>query len=291
MNLHTPSFDSHVHVFPAGRHRGLMRWIHRIMPGHPVGEGITEAGVLQDLEGSGVAEFFNLVYPLGDGETAPLNEWCLSFAKRVPAARPVCSMHVETANKPAVAEDLFRRGSYGIKFHPFIQGFNPSDAVFDDLYRAMDETGMPLFLHTGFDAWYGSSFPASDIERIVRGNPGMPVVLVHMIFPDLAAAFGLLDNYGNVILDATNVPGAFVYARKHGMELPASLVDEFVDGVERHHGRVMYGSDHPVGMGSLADIRGDLDALGLSAEALASLRGVAARTLRDLTDERRRRLG
>jgi predicted TIM-barrel fold metal-dependent hydrolase len=132
---------------------------------------------------------------------------------------------------------------------------------------------MPLFLHTGYDAWYGMEFTAEDIESIIAENPGMPVVLAHMIFPHLERSFGLLDRYENAWLDATNVPGSFVYAREKNIPISPSLLDTLIAGMERHRGRIMYGSDYPVSMGSLESVHRDMLALDLSDGTLRSVTG------------------
>ncbi len=257
------------------------------MPKHPVPENTTEEEARRDLESRGVKKFFNMVYPLNDGETGPLNRWNLERCSAWPGAHPVCSLHIDTRDKPAVAEDLFLAGSRGIKLHPFIQKFNPSSGEFGPLYRRMGEMGMPLFLHTGYDAWYGMKFPVSDIESIVSANPEMPVVLVHMIFPHIHEAFRILENHENAILDATNVPGSFEYARAKGFPLDGKMLDIFIRGTEENRERVLYGSDYPVGMGSLERIHDDFLALGFSDGTIAAVTGKNAERLLD--DTRRKR--
>jgi uncharacterized protein len=280
-------FDSHVHIFPAGRHKGLMRWIRRMMPDHPVPTMIDAKEIERDLLGLGVRTFFNMVYPLSAEETDPLNRWNLEFCRTNAMARPVCSLHRDSPGKPDIAADLFRRGSYGIKFHPFIQKFNPSGEEFRGLYRRMGEMGMPLFLHTGYDLWYGMEFTAEDIEKIIAENPGMPVVLAHMIFPHLERAFGLLERYENAWLDATNVPGSFVYAREKKIPVHPSLLDTFIAGMERHRDRIMYGSDYPVSMGSLESVHRDMLALELSGETMRAVTGETPARFCGIVDERR----
>jgi predicted TIM-barrel fold metal-dependent hydrolase len=280
-------FDSHVHILPKGRLKGLMRWIHKAMPGHPVAEGVTAEEITGQLKGHSIRECFNLVYPLFTEETDHINNWNLDFCQASEGIHPVCSLHIETPEKEKTAEDLFQRGSLGIKFHPFIQKFNPSHESFTSLYRLMNSMKMPLFLHTGYDDWYGDSFPVSDIESIVSAYPDMPVILVHMIFPHIKEAFQLLKNNGNVILDCTNVPGSFIYAREKNIPLPKELVENFISGIEKNSTRVMYGSDHPVGMGSLEDIYRDLAELNLSAEAYDDVTGSTARKLLKTTKQSR----
>jgi uncharacterized protein len=257
-------FDSHVHIVPPRRLVGLMRWIHRAFPGHPVPVDILRHQIIDDLRSAGVGRFFNLVYPLSDEETYSLNDWNIEFCAETPGAIPFGSMFVDTPDKAKVAERLFERGCVGIKFHPFVQKFDPGDSRFDDLYSLMNEAGKPLLLHTGYDDWYGRSLTAETLRSIAERYPAMGLVLVHMLFPRLDQALKMAADYENVWLDLTNVPGSFRYTREKGMSLPEGLVEQLLDGLEQFGARTMYGSDYPAGMGTLGDVDNDLKALGIS---------------------------
>ena len=260
-------FDSHLHIFPKGRLKGLMRWIHNVLPGHPVKKTINAEEIITDIKRENISECFNLVYPLIAEETELLNNWNIKLKEQFPMIHPVCSLHIDNKNKPDTAISLFKNGSSGIKFHPFIQKFNPAHKDLKDLYKIMSSMRMPLFLHTGYDAWYGDSFSVDDIESIITGFPQMPVILVHMIFPQVKEAFQLLKDNENVYLDGTNVPGSFIYAKEKNIPLPDKLYNDFLEDLHNHSDRIMYGTDHPVGMGSVKDIYDDFINLELSEKA------------------------
>ena len=76
--------DSHVHIFPQGRLRGLMRWILRLIPDHPVPESVTAETILHEMRREGITHFFNLVYPLREEEAVPLNAFNGRFCSAVP---------------------------------------------------------------------------------------------------------------------------------------------------------------------------------------------------------------
>ena len=104
-------------------------------------------------------------------------------------------------------------------------------AEFEELYKSLNEMGMPLFIHTGYDEWYGASFPPDDIEKIISSYPDMPVVLIHMVFPHIKRARQLIENYENVYGDATNVPGSISLARKVDSSLATKIQDDFIESV------------------------------------------------------------
>jgi len=201
--------DAHVHILPRARIRGLMRWIHRSFPDHPVLRDIDEAGIREDLSTHGVRGFFNHVYPLTEGETDSLNEFCRELSVRMPEAAPFGSLHVETPDKKKVMTRLIESFRFvGLKFHPFIQDFDPADDRMLLVYGMMEEYQRPVFIHTGFDDFYGKKLPADRIAAILRRHPDLPLVLSHVFFPNFRDAETIMDKYPGVYLDATNVFGA-----------------------------------------------------------------------------------
>jgi len=266
--------DPHVHVLPKKRLRGLMRWIKRAYPAHPVAEDIGEREIIEDLRARGVTHFFNLVYPLAELETESLNLWNIEFCRRTPGAIPFASLHPETPDKPKVAARAMEAGFVGMKFHPFVQGFDPWDRRMEPLYSFMEEAGRPVIIHTGFEDFYQLKMPARSLQELIERHPRLPLVLVHMAFPELAWAFAMLDEHPRLYLDATNVLAcirpeflSMLDSVAGGRKLPEILAR----GIEEHRGRVMFGSDYPAGMGSLKQIYADLDLLETSKEAKRAL--------------------
>jgi hypothetical protein len=274
------SIDSHVHVLPPERMRKLVRWLLRAWPRHPVSELITKEEIVAELGDSGVTHFFNLAYPLKEEETGPLNDFNLEFCRATPGAIPFASLHPDTPEKPAVAARALAAGFVGFKFHPFVQRFDPWDQRLDPFYDFMQDAGRPVILHTGFADFYNLSMPVSGLEKMLRRWPRLPFVFVHMAFPDIAWAFHMLDEFPALFLDATNVLALLrpVFKVLLGSGPDGNrTADVLLEGLAAHPGRVMHGSDHPVGMGALSEIYSDLDALPVGRETRDSLRSGAAR--------------
>jgi predicted TIM-barrel fold metal-dependent hydrolase len=263
--------DSHVHIMTKERIAGLMRWIHRAFPDHPVDPAIDEEGILDDLRRNGIRFFFNYVYPLKQEETTFLNDFNAELGRRIPQAAPFGSLHFDTPDKRRVTEHCIEGlGLVGMKFHPFAQRFDPTDERMFAVYEAMEGYGQPVVLHTGFDEFYRMKMPPKDIEGILRRFPRLVLVLVHCLFPHFTEAHALMEGYDGVWLDATNCFGALRFLELAGMstaapdgtgygELLRGLIVDFCD-------RTIFGTDHPVGMGGLADIYRDFFSFGLPAE-------------------------
>jgi uncharacterized protein len=268
--------DSHVHVMPKWRLRGLARWILKAYPAHPVKEDITADDILDELKKQKVTHFFNFIYPLKSEETDKLNEFNAQFCLNTPGAIPFASMHQDTPDKAALAEELISKSPFvGFKFHPFVQRFDPWDSRMDGLYAFLQEAGKPVFFHTGFEDFYKLKMPVDKLVGLIKRYPRLPVVFVHMAFPDMSTCFKLLEDYPELTLDATNVLSflrpefePMVKSMPNGYQ----IIDELIEGLETHSDRIMYGSDHPVGMGSLKGIYNDLEKLPISERARKEIR-------------------
>jgi hypothetical protein len=258
-----------------------MRWIRSLVPAHPVPASITAQTILHELRQEGVTHFFNLVYPLKEEETVVLNDFNGRFCSTTPGAIPFASMHQDTADKAKVAEDAIARYPFvGFKFHPFVQGFDPWDKRMDPLYAFLQEAERPVILHTGFEDYYGRAMPVEDLEGLLRRYPRLPMVFAHMAFPNLEAVFSLLEDYPDLYLDATLVlPHLRPECEPYVASLPGglSIIDVALEGLEKHAGRVLYGSDHPAGMGGLPEIYQDLRNLPVSEEARQAMRADTAK--------------
>lgn len=268
--------DSHVHILPEERLGGLMRWILRLVPAHPIPEMVTAKDIVDDLKRRGVTHFFNLVYPLKEEETDPLNDFNRCLCSEIPGAIPFASMHQDTRDKARVAEELLESYPFvGFKFHPFVQGFDPWDKRMDPLYAFLQEAGKPVILHTGFEDYYGKPMPVAELAGLLKRYPRLPMVFAHMAFPEVGAAFSLLEEYPDLYLDATLVlPYLRAECEAFLASLPGGLgiVDVLMEGIERHAERILYGSDHPAGMGGLSEIYKDLRDLPVSEEVKQAMR-------------------
>lgn len=268
----TPVIDVHVHIYPPRRLGGLMRWAHRGMPGHPVPVDIAAERVVTDLREAGVERFLSAVFPLVPGEAAELNRFHAAFARNVPEMVPLGTVHQDDPNPGAVArEALLTLGLKGIKLHPMMTGTAINDPRLAPVYALAQESGLPLLVHTGFEEGHGRRIPRDEWERFFRAWPRLAVLCAHMFFPDLPYAFSLLPRFENVHLDMTNVLGMMKWPPgplPFGIPRPSWGMEELLSAIEAHAGRVLFGSDHPAGIGTVADQVALVRGCGLGEEAV-----------------------
>ena len=162
--------DSHVHIFPQDRLRGLMRWILRLVPEHPVPESVTAKMILDEMRREGIAHFFNLVYPLKEEETDPLNAFNGRFCSAIPgpSLSRACTRTQRTRrrwprrpSRPTLSwgssSTLLSKASI-----PGTSGWIRS--------RVLEEAERPVILHTGFDDYYGKSMPSGNWRGYSSGT-------------------------------------------------------------------------------------------------------------------------
>ncbi len=272
--------DTHIHIMPKYRLRGLARWMNKAFPTFGVSETTTPDDLVNELQEGGITHFFNLIYPLREDETVKLNQFNADFCKKTPGAVPFASIHQDSPDKARLAEKTLKENDFvGFKLHPFVQNFDPWDRRMDPFYAFLQEAGKPVLFHTGFEDFYQKEMPVQKLREILQKYPKLPVVFVHMAFPNIEEVFAMMDEFPELYLDAT---GVFFFLRR-GVEpyIPSHLADGrlaeiLTKGLEKNRGRVMFGSDHPVGLGDVTKIFRDLTFLSVSEDTVQSLKYGAA---------------
>jgi predicted TIM-barrel fold metal-dependent hydrolase len=269
--------DVHVHLLPPKRLAKLMQWMHRLFPQHPVPETVTLDDCIIDYKKLGVDYLFNLAYPIFPQETEELIDFNADLRGRHAWIVPWGSLHVENPDKGRIVDRcIVQQDFLGLKFHPFIQRFDPLDPRMFEAYQRLQELGRPVVFHTGFEELYRGSLPVATMEQLARNFPRLPVVFAHSLFPQFDEAWRILDRYDNVWMEMTNVFGALWDDRYPSGTVVADKA-RLLGGLATWSDRVMFGSDHPAGMGSLEEIYRTLDVLGLSETVKENLLGETAR--------------
>lgn len=252
-------YDCHTHLFPAERMGGLMRWIHRAVPDLQVPIDITADQAVVDLRAAGAVRWANLLFPISPGEAPSLHSWGQQLAERVPEITPFGGIHAADHDPLAVVQEAVERfGMAGLKFHPMVQGFNPWDKRLETSLKYLERGRLPIYIHTGYDEWYGHEFDRAGMDEMLSRHPNLPVVLPHIGFPDLEWGFGLADRFPQVWLDLTNVPGSFGW-----MGTSEELITILHNGMKQHRDRVLMGTDYPAGMGNLEEILAQFHSVGI----------------------------
>ena len=93
--------------------------------------------------------------------------------------------------------------------------------------------------------------------------PSLPVVFAHSLFPRFDDAWRIVERYDNVWLEMTNVFSSFEKRL-------------LLEGIGPHSERIMFGTDHPAGSGTLEEIYRTTDQAGLGESVRERLVGGTA---------------
>jgi uncharacterized protein len=115
----------------------------------------------------------------------------------------------------------------GVKLHPLIESFYPSDPMLDPLMEMLGERGLVAFFHTGHAIF---SEP-TQLMALAGRHPDTPIVLGHMGGQNIFYVRGAIDM-------ALRFPSVW-------LETSAMPMHDLVRQAQLATGRVLYGSDVP----------------------------------------------
>ena len=135
-------------------------------------------------------------------------------------------------------------GVKGFKFHPSLQGFDPSDEQFYPLYEAIQELGVPALFHTGqngmgaglpggFGIKLGYSNPLL-LDAVAADFPQLQVIMAHPSVPWQEEANSIATHKSNVWIDLSG------WSPKY---FPESLVRASNRMLQD---KVLFGTDYPL---------------------------------------------
>jgi predicted TIM-barrel fold metal-dependent hydrolase len=183
--------------------------------------------------------------------------------------------------QPATAADQARRlveehGVRGFKFHPTVQGFDPSSEVHYPLYAEIERLGVPALFHTGqtgigagMRGGYGFRLGLSNpilLDPVAADFPDLQIIMAHPSVPWQDEALAVATHKHNTWIDLSG------WSPKY---FPSELI-RYANSVLRD--RILFGSDFPL----LQPDRWIRDAAqtALKAEVMpAIMKGNAARLL------------
>lgn len=152
-------------------------------------------------------------------------------------------------NKGAAAVDEARRlidehGVRGFKFHPTVQGFDPSDERHYPLYAALQDAGVVALFHTG-QTGIGAGMPGGRGFRLALSNPilldgvaadhpELQIIMAHPSVPWQEEALSVATHKHNTWIDLSG------WSPKY---FPEGLVRAANSYLKR---RILFGSDFPL---------------------------------------------
>jgi predicted TIM-barrel fold metal-dependent hydrolase len=111
---------------------------------------------------------------------APILQWSKAIATQ--RIVPLASVHPGAADPIGEVRQIAEAGLIGVKLHPYYQNFDLDDPALFPLYRAIDELGLLLVCHTGFDFAFPRDRKGDPVRilRVLDRVPSLRFVATHM---------------------------------------------------------------------------------------------------------------
>ena len=135
-------------------------------------------------------------------------------------------------------------GVRGFKFHPSVQGFDPSDRQYYRLWERLQELGLPVVSHTGQNGM-GAGLPGGRgiklkysnpllLDDVAADFPDLQIIMAHPSVPWQEEANSMATHKANVHIDLSG------WSPKY---FPQSLVRQSNNVLAR---KVLFGTDFPL---------------------------------------------
>ncbi len=174
-----PIVDFHAHAFPdALAPRAISQLEH--------GGGVKAfldgriTSLLASMDVAGIATSVICSIATKPDQFEPILRW----SKEIASERivPLASIHPKARDPVGQARQVAEAGLRGIKLHPYYQDFLLDDPALLPLLRALDELGLLVVCHTGFDFAFTRDRKADPVRilRVVDRVPTLKFIATHM---------------------------------------------------------------------------------------------------------------
>jgi predicted TIM-barrel fold metal-dependent hydrolase len=171
--------DFHAHVFPDALAARAISHLER-------GGGVKAfhdgrvSSLLASMDSAGIETSVVCSIATKPEQFEPILKWSGEIAS--PRIVPLPSIHPMARDPVGQARQIVEAGFRGIKLHPYYQDFDLDDDKLFPLYRALDELGLLVVCHTGFDFAFVRERKADPVRilRVMDRVPDLKFVATHM---------------------------------------------------------------------------------------------------------------
>ncbi len=150
----------------------------------------------------GVRAFTAMLYPHKPGMAEWLNAWAADFAARTPDCLHTATFHPEPGAPDYVARAL-ADGARVFKAHLQVGGYDPTDALLDEVWGLLAATGTPVVTHCGSGPVPGKHTGPGPIGAVLARHPRLVLVVAHLGLPEYGDFLDLAKRHPGVRLDTT----------------------------------------------------------------------------------------
>lgn len=195
----------------------------------------TIPNILEEMDRMGIAQSITLAidFPFMSNNSEHILLSIASqreFKKRI---IPFVSLHPLDIHKERNLMGFIEKGARGIKLHPQIQMFRPTDRGAYEIYELAKKHSLPILFHTGLSPispqWQKRFVEFDDFATLCRDFPDNTFILGHSGVLEYERAMELSEKYEHVYLELSGQPPQVIgeMIRKNG------------------HEKLLFGSDWP----------------------------------------------
>ena len=203
----------------------------------PITYRTDEAERVATLRGFGVRRFTSMIYPHKPGMAAWLNDWAGEFARATPDCLSTATFYPEPGAAGYVTAAI-NSGARIFKAHIQVGDYDPNDALLDEVWGVIADSGIPVVIHCGSGPQPGRFTGPDPIRRLLRRHPGLALIVAHLGMPEYTDFLDICLNSTAVHLDTTMAFTGFVETT---MPFPTAEHQRLADAGHR----ILFGSDFP----------------------------------------------
>jgi predicted TIM-barrel fold metal-dependent hydrolase len=177
--MSNPIVDFHAHAFPDAL---AARAIDALEHGGGVKAFLDGriVSLLSAMDDVGIATSVICSIATKPEQFEPILKWSRQIAS--PRIVPLPSIHPQSPDPVGQVRQVAEAGLIGIKLHPYYQDFDLDDESLLPLLRALDELGLLVVCHTGFDFAFPRDRRADPvrIRRVLDRVPTLKLITSHM---------------------------------------------------------------------------------------------------------------
>jgi predicted TIM-barrel fold metal-dependent hydrolase len=177
--MRLPIVDFHAHAFPDELAARAIGKLENTGGAKAFLDGRV-ASVLSSMDDVGIERSVLCSIATKPEQFDPILNWSLQIAS--PRIVPLASIHPRGDDPIGQARRVAEAGLVGIKLHPYYQHFDIDAEELFPLYRVLEELGLLIVCHTGFDYAFSRERKADPVRllRVLDRVPDLRFVASHM---------------------------------------------------------------------------------------------------------------
>ena len=171
--------DFHSHAFPNQLAATTIPALEKIGQIKAALDGTT-ADLLHSMDRAGIAKSVLCSIATRPSQFQAIFNWSQAVASD--RLIPLASVHPDSANPAAEIRAIAEAGLKGIKMHPYYQDFYLGDPRLVPIFKSLQEQGLLLVLHCGYDIGFADERRAvpEQLAQLIDDFPELKLVAAHL---------------------------------------------------------------------------------------------------------------